>query len=190
MANPGLIVGILLAAGRGSRFGSDKRLHRLTDGRPMAVVAATQLRAACDRLIVVLRPGSEALAELLKSVDCEMVICPEADAGMGHSLAAGVRAAPDAIGWIVALADMPYISPASHQAVAMALRAGASLAASEFNGQRGHPVGFAGQWLTELLALTGDHGGKPILAAHRQALVLCPVDDAGVLRDVDRPEDI
>ena len=85
---------------------------------------------------------------------------------------------------------MPYITPASHQAVATALRAGASLAASEFNGQRGHPVGFAGQWLDELLALTGDHGGKPILEAHRPSLVLCPVDDAGVLRDVDRLEDV
>ena len=156
----------------------------------MAVVAATHLRAACDRLIVVLRPGSEALVELLKPVDCETVVCPEADAGMGHSLAAGVRAAPEAAGWVVALADMPYISPTSHQAVAMALRAGARLATSEFNGRRGHPVGFAGQWLPELLALTGDHGGKSILAAHPLALVRCPVDDAGVLRDIDRPADI
>ena len=62
---PGEIVGILLAAGRGTRFGSDKRLYPLSDGTPMAVAAARNLRPACDRLIAVLRPDSETLAGLL-----------------------------------------------------------------------------------------------------------------------------
>lgn len=187
---PGTIVGILLAAGQGSRFGSDKLLHRLPDGTPMAVAAARNLRPACDRLLAVLRPGSETLAGLLAAVGCETLICPQAEAGMGHSLAAGVRASPAAAGWVVALADMPFIAPGSHQAVVAGLRAGASLAACEFKGRRGHPVGFAGQLFDQLVQLSSDQGGKPILAAHRQALVLCPVDDPGVLRDIDRPEDL
>lgn len=186
----GPIVGILLAAGRGRRFGSDKLLHPLPDGTPMAVAAASSLRPACDRLIAVLRPGSESLAALLAAAGCETVVCPEADGGMGHSLAAGVRAAADAGGWIAALADMPFIVPASHRAVASTLRAGASLAASEFRGKRGHPVGFAARWFGQLASLAGDQGGRTILEAHRQKLVLCPVDDPGVLRDVDRPEDL
>ncbi len=144
---PGPIVGILLAAGRGSRFGSDKLLHRLPDGTPMALAAARNLRPACERLIAVLRPGSDALAGLLAAEGCETVICQDADAGMGHSLAPGVRESADAAAWIVALADMPFILPSSHLSVAASLRAGASLAASEFHGRRGHPVGFAGQWL-------------------------------------------
>lgn len=190
MPAPGEMVGILLAAGQGSRFGSDKLLHRLPDGTPLAVAAARSLRQACDRLIAVLRPGSDTLAGLLAAEGCEIVICQEAEAGMGHSLAAGVRASPVALGWVVALADMPFIAATSYQAVVAALRAGASLAASEFRSQRGHPVGFAGQWFEQLAALTGDHGGKPILAAHRDEMVLCPVDDPGVLRDIDRPADL
>jgi molybdenum cofactor cytidylyltransferase len=108
---PGEIVGILLAAGRGTRFGSDKRLYPLSDGTPMAVAAARNLRPACDRLIAVLRPGSETLAGLLAAEGCETVVCAEADSGMGHTLAAGVRASPEALGWVVALADMPFIAP-------------------------------------------------------------------------------
>lgn len=184
------MVGILLAAGRGSRFGSDKLVHPLADGTPMAAAAARHLHPACDRLIAVLRPGSEALAGLLAAEGCETIICPEAEAGMGHTLAAGVRASPEAQGWVVALADMPFISSSSHQAVADRLRAGASLAASSFQGQRGHPVGFAAEWFDQLAALTGDQGGKSILETHSQKLVLCPVEDAGVRRDVDRPADL
>jgi molybdenum cofactor cytidylyltransferase len=184
------IVGILLAAGSGSRFGRDKLLHRLPDGIPMAVAAAASLLPVCDRVIAVLRPGSETLAGLLAVIGCETVICETAEAGMGHSLAAGVRATRDAAGWIVALADMPFIAPGSHQMVVNRLRSGASLAACQFNGERGHPVGFAGRWRDQLTALTGDHGGKSILQAYRHELVLCPVDDPGVLRDIDRPEDI
>lgn len=184
------IIGILLAAGQGSRFGSDKLLHPLGDGTPMAVAAARHLRPACDRLIAVLRPGSDALAGLLAAEGYEMIICPDAEAGMGHTLAAGVRASPAALGWVVALGDMPFIAPSSHQAVADSLSAGASLAATSFEGRRGHPVGFAAEWFEQLVALTGDEGGKSILAAQRQKLLLCPVADAGVLRDVDQPSDL
>ena len=187
---PGPIVGILLAAGQGSRFGSDKLLHPLTDGTLMAVAAARHLRPACDRLIAVLRPGSETLAGLLATEGCETIVCPEAGAGMGHTLAAGVRASPEALGWVVALGDMPFIAPTSHQAVADCLRAGASLAACSFQGRRGHPVGFAAEWFDQLAALTGDQGGKSILEMHLQKLALCPLEDAGVLRDIDRPADM
>lgn len=187
---PGPLVGILLAAGQSSRFGSDKLLQPLADGTPQAVAAARRLRPACDRLLVVLRPGSDLLAGRLAAEGCETLFCPEAAEGMGRSLAAGVQATPDAGAWLVALADMPFIAESSHRAVAASLRAGASLAAASFNGRRGHPVGFASHWRGPLVALRGDEGGRAILAAHRQALVLTPLDDPGVLRDIDRPADL
>ncbi len=184
------IVGILLAAGRSSRFGSDKVMHHLPDGRPMAVAAASNFITACDKVIAVLRPDSEKLNRLLIDAGCETVICTSADAGMGYSLATGVSASREAAGWVVALADMPFITSASHRVVVNSLRKGASIAACEFNGRRGHPVGFADRWHDQLVGLTGDHGAKPILEAHQQQLVLCSVDDPGVVRDIDWPEDL
>jgi molybdenum cofactor cytidylyltransferase len=184
------IVGILLAAGVGRRFGGDKLMHRLSDGTPMAVAAAASLRPACDRVIAVLRPGHDPLAAALTTAGCEIVLCADADNGMGHSLAAGVRAAADAAGWIVALGDMPGIATSSHRAVAACLRAGASLAATRYRGRRGHPVGFSSAWFPELCALTGDHGGKAILEQHARQMILCPVDDPGVVLDIDRSADL
>ena len=80
------IVGILLAAGQGSRFGSDKLLHPLKDGTPMALVAARHLRPACNRLFAVLRPDSATLAGLLAAEGYETIICPDAEAGMRRAL--------------------------------------------------------------------------------------------------------
>ena len=185
------IVGVLLAAGVGRRFGGrDKLMHRLPDGTPIAVAAASSLRAACDRVVAVLRPDRAQLADSLSTAGCEIVLCPEADHGMGHSLAAGVRATADAEGWLVALGDMPGIDGSSHRAVAACLESGASLAATQYGMQRGHPVGFAKQWFPELSELTGDQGGRAILEENCQHLVLCPVDDPGVILDIDRRVDL
>lgn len=186
----GEIVGILLAAGCGHRFGGDKLEYVLPDGRPIAVAAADSLRPACDRLIAVLRPGAERLGKLLSAARCETVICDEADLGMGHSLATAIRATPNASAWIVSLADMPFVATSSHQAIAACLRNGASLAVPEFQGKRGHPVGFSGRWFTPLSNLTGDQGGRSILQAHETEITLCPVDDSGVLRDIDKLSDL
>lgn len=184
------LVGILLAAGAGRRFGGAKLLHRLPDGRPIGVAAATSLRPACDRLLAVVRRADDELAALLAGAGCEIIVCPEAEAGMGHSLAAGVRASADASAWLVALADMPFIAASSHQAVASCLRAGASLAASRYQDRRGHPVGFSSAWLAQLTALGGDQGARSILGQYSGDVTLCDVDDPGVIQDVDRPQDL
>lgn len=184
------IVGVLLAAGAGRRFGGDKLMHRLPDGTPMAVAAATSLRRACDRVFAVLRGDHGPLAEALATAGCEIVVCPEADQGMGHSLAAGASAAADAAGLLVALGDMPAIAASSHQVVAASLRAGASLAATQYRGRRGHPVGFSRTWFPQLSALTGDRGAQTILDKHFRELILCPVMDPGVMLDIDHRSDL
>ncbi|MBS1139324.1 MAG: hypothetical protein H6R13_777 [Proteobacteria bacterium] len=180
------IVGILLAAGSSRRFGSDKRLHPLPDGTPMALASACRLAAVCARTIVVIRPDDTVLASLLAAEGLETVVCNEAEQGMGHSLSAGVAASVDAAGWLVALADMPYIQPDSYHAVLDALQGGASMARPDVGGQMGHPVGFGARHVRQLLALTGDQGGRSILEADQAGLVVCPVEDPGVLKDVDR----
>lgn len=185
-----MIVGVLLAAGAGTRFGGGKLLHRLADGTPIAAAAAASLRPACERLVAVVRPGDDYLAELLRNAGCDIVACPQAENGMGHSLAAGVLASAGASAWLVALADMPFIDVASHQAVADCLRSGASLVATQYQETRGHPVGFHQMWFPQLAALTGDQGARAILGKHSVDVTLCCVDDPGVVRDIDRPEDL
>ncbi|HMW54100.1 MULTISPECIES: nucleotidyltransferase family protein [Candidatus Accumulibacter] len=189
-------VGLLLAAGYGRRFGTDKLMYPLADGTPVAVGAARVLRAACPDSIAVLRPDQTALAKRLAGEGLRVVTSAVSTLGMGHSLAAGVRASADAAGWIVALADMPFIAPATVRQVADALRDAArtghaqAIVAPALGSVRGHPVGFMTGWRDALSTLQGDAGAGRILKAHPEYLRLLAVDDAGILRDIDIPGDL
>jgi molybdenum cofactor cytidylyltransferase len=185
-----LIAGILLAAGRASRFGSHKLLRALSDGTPVGLAAARNLRRGVDQLRVVVRPGDQELVRLLRAEGIPVTVCAQAELGMGASLAAGVRAEPDARGWVIALADMPWIDPATIRTIADLLRKGADLAAPYYAGRRGHPVGIAQVFKTELLQLSDDHGARDLLDRHPDLLHEFHCDDPGALRDIDVLDDL
>ncbi|HSU43188.1 MAG TPA: nucleotidyltransferase family protein [Casimicrobiaceae bacterium] len=185
------VVGILLAAGRGTRFGGHKleaplpqASHGVPAGAPLGVAAALHLVAASTDAVAVVRPGDRLIGPL-RGAGLRIVECTNADDGMGASLACGVAATHGAGGWIVALADMPWIAPATIRAVANAMREGADIVAPVHRGERGHPVGFAARHRDALCALTGDAGARWLLARHAGAVTLLDVDDSGVVRDVD-----
>ena len=183
------IVGLLLAAGSGSRFGSDKLRHVLPHGVPIAVQALRHLKAELPNVLVVVRPGGEGLFEGEK-----VVVCPNADEGMGTSLACAARAAarlfPDADGYVIALGDMPFVRRTTIAAVRDALAAGAPLAAPYFRSRRGHPVGLSKRFYKDLSALRGDVGAKQLIRENEPTLVKIPVGDPGVIRDIDTPGDL
>ena len=189
------IRGVLLAAGYSKRFGSNKLLHPLPAGSPdagvpIALASARHFVEALPEAIAVIRPRAQKLGGLLRDAGCNTVVCRNAAEGMGVSLAEGIRAAAVADGWVVALADMPYLKPETVRVIAKALSDGAQIAAPLYHGERGHPVGFARRFLDDLLSLRGDAGARDILDAHRDRVTLCEVDDPGVLRDVDEPSDL
>ncbi|WP_217587807.1 NTP transferase domain-containing protein [Burkholderia sp. GbtcB21] len=193
MSYASLVTGVLLAGGLGQRFDpsglQSKLLARLPDGTPIAVAAAHRLAAATADVIAVVRPGAEKLAILLNEAGCQVVYAPDASRGMGASLAAGVRATPDSNGWLVALGDMPWIAASTYEAVTRALDADdASIVAPAHRGVRGHPVGFAAHHFDALAALDGDTGARALFAS--EPVKLLDVDDPGILRDVDTPQDL
>lgn len=191
-ASPGIgrFWGILLAAGAGSRFGGRKLLHLLPDGTPIGVAALRNLIQAVPRVIVVVRAGDRELASCLAREGVRILECADAADGMGHSLAAAVRAEADAGGWIVALGDMPRVSVRTIESVIAALDAGARIAVPVYQGERGHPVGFAASCREELLALRGDAGARNVLQRNADDVVRVEVDDPGILQDVDTVRDL
>jgi molybdenum cofactor cytidylyltransferase len=184
------VAGLLLAAGSARRFGSPKLLHPLPDGVPVGVASARALVQAVPNVLVVVQPDDRSLIETFLSMKLKVVENPCADHGIGASLSAGVSASGEAGGWLIALADMPWIHPATIRMLADRLRSGASMVAPVNGGRRGHPVGFSRRWGDKLRTLGGDDGARSLLTEHADELVLLDTADRGVLQDIDRPEDL
>jgi molybdenum cofactor cytidylyltransferase len=185
------VLGLLLAAGASRRFAGPKLTQPLADGTPVCLAAARNLRLALGEVLAVLRSGDGELAAVLASEPgVRTLICAEAELGMGHSLACGVRASAGSDGWIIALGDMPWVRPATIAQVARCLRDGAPIVAPECQGRRGHPVGFGADFGPALMALCGDLGARRLLRRHAALVHSFDCDDRGCLADVDRPQDL
>ncbi len=182
--------GLLLAAGFSRRFNADKLLQPLADGTPIGLVAAHHLRAALPETLVVVNAETTELSRLLTRDGFFVTVCPQAKEGMGASLAWGVNRTASASAWIIALADMPFIQPATMRQVADAIDQPTTLATPVFQGRRGHPVGFGRAYFAELVQLTGDEGARAILRRHQQHLRCLSCEDPGILADIDTPADL
>jgi molybdenum cofactor cytidylyltransferase len=164
---------LVLASGRGDRFiasgGTGSKLQALLGGIPV-------LQRTLDAV------QASGLAWHLEQAS---------HPGMGDSIAAAVRATPDAAGWLVLPGDLPLVRPDTLQAVAAALSAHA-VVMPHFRGQRGHPVAFAPESREALLTLGGEQGAAPVVrrAAAEGKLLRLDLDDAGIVTDIDTVDDL
>jgi molybdenum cofactor cytidylyltransferase len=180
---------VVLAAGSGVRFGGP--LHKLEQTLGRSSVLGVTLRNAVASHLPVVVVTTEALAPIARRsvASRDVVVLPEegAPVGMGHSIAAGVAARADADGWLILPADMPLVQPATLRAVARPL-AQHPVCYAQYRGRRGHPVGFAAELYSELIALAGDDGARRLVA--RYPALGVEVDDPGVLIDIDTVDDL
>jgi molybdenum cofactor cytidylyltransferase len=187
---------LLLAAGFSRRFGGDKRRHPLDDGTPLLLASLACHAAAFEAVTVVLRPEDDDLAHsVLAAVTparVRVVRCADALRGMGRSLACGAAACADWDYLFVGLADMAWIRTDTLVRLREAMAEGTDpqrIVLPVYRGTPGHPVGFAAAYLPALAVLDGDAGARAVLAGAPQEPVRIEVDDPGVLRDADRPDD-
>lgn len=160
---------LVLASGRGERFVA-------SGGRGSKLAAPLMGRPVLDRTL-----------EAVRASGLAWHVEDAGHPGMGDSIAAGVRATPDAGGWLVLPGDLPLISPASLQRVAEALR-GHALVVPFHAGTRGHPVGFGAVHGPRLMALCGAEGAAAIV---REASPFrLELDDEGIVTDIDTVQDL
>ena len=160
---------LILASGRGERFvasgGQGSKLQAMLHGKTVLQHTVDAVRASGLPYHVENGPHP----------------------GMGDSIAAAVRATPDAAGWLILPGDLPLIQPDTLRAVANAL-ADHSAVYPAFEGVRGHPVGFSAACRVDLESLKGNQGAAPVLIAW--AAIELVVTDAGVVTDIDTLDDL
>lgn len=186
------VAAIVLAAGRSSRMGAHKLLIEF-GGVPLirySVQAATASQA--DPVIVVLGHNEEAVRSVLPACRQIYVTNKEFSSGMATSLQAGILAVPEsASAAIILLGDQPLVSADLIDAIL-----GASaihpdrIVATGYGSRMGTPVLFPRALFAELLATTGDVGGRDVIQRHVDELVVIPAPSAVMAVDVDTREDV
>ncbi|WP_459744685.1 nucleotidyltransferase family protein [Pseudomonas sp. 3A(2025)] len=181
------VIALLLAAGSSRRFGSDKRQARLPCGRSVLQVSLDTALRVFGEVRVVLRETDDANA-LGIAATVPVVRSPQAELGMGHSLASGMAALGDSGAQAVAilLADMPWLK--TETLLTLAAHADPQrIVMPMHDGQQGHPVIIGRAFWPLLEHLSGDKGAKAVISAHPQACIRLQTDDPGVLLDADTP---
>jgi molybdenum cofactor cytidylyltransferase len=118
-----------------------------------------------------------------------LIFNPDYEQGMVTSFQAGIRALPrDSAGAVLFLVDHPVVEPETIDALVQSFAPG-RIVIPVFNGRRGHPVFFAAEVLQEVLALPPSQGANIVVRKDPGRIVEVAVDSAGILVDVDTPED-
>jgi molybdenum cofactor cytidylyltransferase len=182
--------GIVLAAGKSTRFGETKQILPW-DGTNLAAHAVRiALDAGLDPVIAVLGYQSEKVAGALAGLHVQLVFNPDFAAGQSTSLRKGLEFLPSSAGAAVFhLADQPLVTADVIRAIVKAHRRSfAPACVPMFEGRRGNPVLFDRSLFRELTELRGDTGGRELLEKYQKAIVTVPASRT-VLLDIDTPED-
>lgn len=194
-------LGLLLAAGAGTRAGGPKALRTDEAGTPWVTRAAqVLLDGGCDHVLVVLGAGALEAEPLLRDRDdLTTVWCAGWAEGMGASLrtgldwvldAAGDEDGPDVDLVLVHLVDLPDVgAPVVRRLLGSVAGQGSSaLARAAYAGMPGHPVALGSDhWAAARAAAVGDHGARDLLVREAATLVEC--GDLASGDDVDTPVD-
>lgn len=179
------LVGIVLAAGAGSRSGGAKALRRDAEGVPWAALAVGAL-AACDRVVVVLGAAA-AEARSLVPPSASVAVAADWATGLSASLRVGLTAGAGADAALVTLVDLPGLPAAAVDRVLAPGVAPGVLRRAVYGGRPGHPVLLgADHWSAALAAATGDSGAGGYLSERGADLIEC--GDLWDGRDLDRRE--
>jgi molybdenum cofactor cytidylyltransferase len=181
---------IVLAAGFGSRFGGGKLTAPWRGGVLLDGALDAAFAAPVQGVLVVVGADAKVAAHA-EARGARIVQAKDHALGLSASLKAGIGALPkDAAGALVFLGDMPLVPHAVLAPLAVALQAGAPAAVPVFDGRIGNPAALSARLFPDILALDGDRGARAILDGLGEGLVKVVSPDAGVLIDVDRPEEL
>ena len=186
----GAIAGLILAAGLSRRAGPANKLLIDTDGQPMIARVASRTKAAgLAPVIVVTGHEHKRVKKAVAGLGVQCIQNPDYKEGMAESIRHGVAAFDDSIGGVlICLGDMPWVEVATLVSLIEAFdpKNSREICRPIYQGNPGNPVLFARIHFDALGAIKGDRGGRPVIEANPDVLSEIDVDDAGVLRDLDR----
>src|SRR5262249_35458281 len=182
---------VVLAAGMSRRMGTPKQLLRI-EGKTVLERTAAIVRASNAKEIgLVLGFAADTVEKEIPTGNIKVVRNPDYEQGMGTSLRAGLAAVnPAATAAIIVLADQPFVQPATlNQLIECHRTRRPQIVIPMFRGFRGNPVLLDRSAFAEVRELSGDVGCRAIFGKHTENIYKLPMDDPGILLDIDSRED-
>ena len=173
-------------------MGTVKQLLRLGD-RPLLQHVVDHVRAcSAAEIVLVLGFEAEAIQREIKLDNVRLIVNSQYRQGMGTSLKSGLAAVDsEAEGALVVLADQPLVRPQTLDRLIAEHQTGkAQIVIPTYRGFRGNPVLVDRSIFPELMGLNGDTGCRAVFGDHIDGIVKVPVDDVGILLDVDERSDL
>lgn len=186
------VAAIVLAAGRGTRFGDEPKLLARLGGRALVRhVVEAAVNSSVDPVIVVTGHRSEEVEASLHDLPVRILHNASFARGLSTSLKAGFAALPpQARAAVILLGDMPFVKSGLIDALVAGWRDRGEPAAlvPTLNGRRGNPVVLSRDLRAEIENLSGDVGAGPILRGNPD-VVEWPTTDPAVAQDIDTREE-
>jgi len=188
---------IYLAAGLSSRYGSNKLLAEV-NGKPMyrhlLDILTVMKEEEPHRFELVVVTAYDEIEEALQGLPLKVVRNHHQELGTSHSIKLGLEACGE-IGRhdhvMFAVADQPYLQEDElFGFIHMYKRSYKGIGVLCWKGEMGNPVIFQGQFVPELMALTGDVGGKAVVKNHLSEVFQYEADSEMSLRDIDTKGEI
>lgn len=185
---------LILAAGQSRRMRGTDKLMEPVEGRPLVRRQAEIARAATSGpVFVTLPPGAHPRRDALAGLDVTPVSVPDAARGMSASLRAGITALPPGTGAaMILLGDLPELAETDLKTALQAVDLNSETLAwrgATQTGAPGHPLVVSAALFDGLKDLTGDEGGRSVLAEAGDRVALVPLPGERARADLDTPED-
>lgn len=176
---------ILEAAGNSSRYGSNKLLHIMDDGRPMICRMLDNARAQQSPRLILVTQYVEVAA---LAPDFRVVINEHPELGISLSMQLGIEAAGDACAYMFCVCDQPWLTPETvSRLIDEYLSGNAGIVSLAWQGKMCNPKIFSSRYRDELMSLSGDTGGRQIISSHPDDLMLVEAGSFEETLDIDRP---
>jgi len=187
---PNATAGLILAAGRSTRFGANKLLAEL-HGRPILQhVLDRAAEAELSPVVVVVGPGMESL-DALTWVDSRRVVNPHPESGISYSVRIGIGELLEtpAARVLVLLGDQPLLTGEQvRHLIATQPDGDRPIVVPRYDGRPGNPVLLERTAWPLAVSLQGDRGMVQVIDAHPELVRY--VDVPGTNPDIDTAADL
>jgi molybdenum cofactor cytidylyltransferase len=187
-----MIAAVILSAGESSRMGRPKALLPIDGQTFIEKIVGALKQTSVGKIIVVLGHNGDEMRRSIQHLPVEILINPDYRLGQLSSLQTAIRhlqGETNCDGIVVHLVDHPYINPQLLQLMLHRfVDEKRAIVVPRHQGKRGHPVIFARELFSELLAAPMDQGAKAVVNAHRDETLEIDTEEVGITLDIDTPE--